>query len=100
MNISASLSIQTSTVGGSINGSFIDSDKFKNSDLNFFVQVKVTNQSHVPKNLCCFNKIDKLPPKSFTDVYGVRDMPEKRLDGADYSLARIHIYQVLKREAS
>lgn len=44
MNISAALSIQTNTIGGSANGQYIDSDKFKQSDLNYFVQVRVTNQ--------------------------------------------------------
>jgi hypothetical protein len=44
MNISAALSINTNMIGGSANGTYIDSDKFKQSDINYFVQVRVTNQ--------------------------------------------------------
>ncbi|KAF2007639.1 hypothetical protein P154DRAFT_152 [Amniculicola lignicola CBS 123094] len=69
MNISASLSIKTSKIGGSANGAFIDSDKFKESDLNFFIQVKVVNQSTMARNYTEFEKID-VPPAQFNDVYG------------------------------
>jgi hypothetical protein len=44
MNISAALSINTNMIGGSANGTYIDSDKFKQSDVNYLVQVRVTNQ--------------------------------------------------------
>ena len=44
MNISGSLSIKTATIGGKANGSYVDSDKFKSSDINFHLQVRVTNQ--------------------------------------------------------
>lgn len=44
MNISGSLSIKYGAIGGSGKGSFVDSDKFKESDLNFFISVKVINQ--------------------------------------------------------
>lgn len=44
MNISGSLSIKTATIGGKANGQYVDSDKFKSSDINFHLQVKVTNQ--------------------------------------------------------
>ncbi|OAA32843.1 hypothetical protein AAL_00308 [Moelleriella libera RCEF 2490] len=45
MKISGSLSFKYGAIGGSKKGFFIDSDKFKESDLNFFVTVKVINQS-------------------------------------------------------
>lgn len=44
MNISGSLSIKTAQIGGKASGSYIDSDKFKSSDINFHLQVRVTNQ--------------------------------------------------------
>ena len=47
MNISGSLSIKTSMIGGKASGSYIDSDKFKSSDINFHLQVRVTNQMSV-----------------------------------------------------
>ncbi|KAL6695235.1 hypothetical protein J3F84DRAFT_395426 [Trichoderma pleuroticola] len=40
MNISGSLSIKYGAIGGSGKGSFVDSDKFKESDLNCFISVK------------------------------------------------------------
>jgi hypothetical protein len=71
MNISGSLSIKTATIGGKANGSFIDSDKFKSSDINFHLQVKVTNQIHDAKNFSVFNKIDNVEASALPEVYGV-----------------------------
>ena len=48
MNISAALSIKAGTISGHASGKYIDTDKFKESDLNFLIQVKVTNQEHGP----------------------------------------------------
>ncbi|KAK0559525.1 hypothetical protein OC861_006616 [Tilletia horrida] len=45
MGISASLSIKAGMVAGSGRGSFIDSDKFLESDLNLFISCKVVNQT-------------------------------------------------------
>jgi hypothetical protein len=71
MNISGALSIQTATIGGKGSGSYIDSDKFKESDLNFHLQVKVTNQIHNAEPYLLFNKIDSVKDGDFTSVYGV-----------------------------
>ncbi|KAI9163802.1 hypothetical protein HJFPF1_05429 [Paramyrothecium foliicola] len=70
MNISGSLSIKTATIGGKANGSYVDSDKFKSSDINFHLQVKVTNQIHEPPEYCIFNKISKVKKEEFAEVYG------------------------------
>ncbi|CEO58470.1 hypothetical protein PMG11_03194 [Penicillium brasilianum] len=70
MNISGSLSIKTATIGGKANGSYVDSDKFKSSDINFHLQVKVTNQVVEPGNYCIFNKIPHIPTEKFNEVYG------------------------------
>ncbi|KAM0251932.1 hypothetical protein ACHAQJ_007947 [Trichoderma viride] len=45
MNISGSLFIKYGAIGGSGKGSFADPEKFKESDLNFFISAKVINQS-------------------------------------------------------
>ena len=71
MNISGSISIKTSTVGGKANGSYIDSDKFKQSDINFHLQVKVTNQNHYAPNYRLFNKLNEIGQEKFNEVYGV-----------------------------
>jgi hypothetical protein len=71
MNISGSLSIKTATIGGKANGSYVDSDKFKSSDLNFHLQVKVTNQILDAENYSIFNKIDNVEASAFPEVYGV-----------------------------
>ncbi|KAL7932791.1 hypothetical protein V8C35DRAFT_306790 [Trichoderma chlorosporum] len=69
MNISASLSIKTATIGGAASGSFIDSDKFKESDMNFFIQVKVVNQVIFGEDYTEFQNV--LPAGAdFTEVYG------------------------------
>ncbi|VUC37255.1 unnamed protein product [Clonostachys rosea] len=70
MNISGSLSIKTSTIGGKASGSYVDSDKFKSSDINFHLQVRVTNQIHDAKNYNVFNKIEGLDGSRFSEVYG------------------------------
>ncbi|KAK3389204.1 hypothetical protein B0H63DRAFT_536977 [Podospora didyma] len=70
MNISGSLSIKTGTIGGTANGSYVDSDKFKSSDINFHLQVKVTNQLHHPQNYSIFNKIESINDEDFPQVYG------------------------------
>ena len=44
MNISGSLSIKYGAIGGSGRGAFVDSDKFKDSDLNFYISVKVISK--------------------------------------------------------
>lgn len=94
MNISAALSISTNTIGGQASGSYIDSDKFKESDMNYFVQVKVSNQKKVDPRLSKLHLVApvKIPPASpngdsgqdpknapeqlilakFREIYGVR----------------------------
>ncbi len=74
MNISGTVSIKTATIGGKANGSYVDSDKFKASDVNFHLQVKVTNQTHEAPEYCIFNKIDKVDKSQFPEVYGVRSL--------------------------
>nr|XP_036588070.1 uncharacterized protein CTRU02_02082 [Colletotrichum truncatum]KAF6799211.1 hypothetical protein CTRU02_02082 [Colletotrichum truncatum] len=71
MNISGSLSIKTGIIGGQANGSYVDSDKFKSSDINVHVQVKVTNQTEdASKRFTIFNKIKPLENKDFAKIYG------------------------------
>ena len=60
MNISAVLSINTNMIGGSANSSYIDSDKFKQSDINYFVQVGVTNQRVDGKSYSRLNLVNSV----------------------------------------
>ncbi|KAG7406377.1 hypothetical protein Forpe1208_v013961 [Fusarium oxysporum f. sp. rapae] len=70
MNISGSLSIKYGTIGGSGKGSFIDSDKFKESDLNFFINVKVINQSINIKDALVFQGLPSVDENNFRSVFG------------------------------
>ncbi|KAI9835476.1 MAG: hypothetical protein M1837_003785 [Sclerophora amabilis] len=70
MNISGSLSIKYGTIGGSGRGAFIDSDKFKESDLNFYISVKVVNQSVNFKDALQYQPLASVNEKNHTDVYG------------------------------
>lgn len=70
MNISGSLSIKTNGIGGSGGGSFVDTNKFKDSDLNFFIQVKVINQKVICKDNLLFQPLPNLKPADFTNVFG------------------------------
>lgn len=70
MNISGSLSIKYGAIGGSGKGSFIDSDKFKESDLNFFISVKVINQSINIKDALVYQGLPSVDDTNFTEVFG------------------------------
>jgi hypothetical protein len=73
MNISAAASIKTQGFGGGLSGSFVDSDKFKESDINFFCQVKVVNQVIMARDFLKFNDIPELrqtDSKKFTKIFG------------------------------
>ncbi|EAW12959.1 uncharacterized protein ACLA_013960 [Aspergillus clavatus NRRL 1] len=70
MNISGSLSIKYGAIGGAGKGSFVDSDKFKESDLNFFISVKVINQSINIKDALVFQGLPSVNKNNFRSVFG------------------------------
>lgn len=70
-NISGSLSIKTATIGGKASGSYVDVDKFKQSDISLHLQVKVTNQIQEAPEYNLFNKLDNVTKETFAEVYGV-----------------------------
>ena len=57
---------------GFLGGKYVDTDKFKESDLNFFIQVSVTNQEHMQRDYSEFQWIEGLPTTKFNKVYSVR----------------------------
>ncbi|KAF7317696.1 hypothetical protein MKEN_00857300 [Mycena kentingensis (nom. inval.)] len=63
LNVSGSLQIKVDALGGGgkASASFIDTNKFKESDINYLIQVKVTNQRLPVKHI---------PDSEFTRVYG------------------------------
>jgi hypothetical protein len=70
MSVSASLSIKAGKVGGSGKGSFVDSDKFKESDLNFYISVKVVNQTINFKDPLVYNPMRSVTKDNFREIYG------------------------------
>ncbi|RAL08768.1 hypothetical protein BO97DRAFT_480426 [Aspergillus homomorphus CBS 101889] len=70
MAISGSLSIKAGKIGGSGSGAFIDSDKFKSSDLNYYLNVKVINQTINFKDALVFNPLRSVDANIFREVYG------------------------------
>lgn len=70
MSVSGSLSIKAGKVGGSGKGSFVDSDKFKESDLNFYISVKVVNQTINFKDALVYNPLRSVDENNFREVYG------------------------------
>lgn len=70
MSVSGSLSIKAGKVGGSGKGSFVDSDKFKESDLNFYISVKVINQTINFKDALVHNPLSSVNKDNFREVYG------------------------------
>ncbi|KAF2656901.1 hypothetical protein K491DRAFT_354908 [Lophiostoma macrostomum CBS 122681] len=70
MCISGSLSIKAGKIGGSGKGSFVDSDKFKESDLNFYISVKVVNQTINFKDALVYNPVRSVDETDFAKVFG------------------------------
>jgi hypothetical protein len=70
MNISGSLAIKNGTIQGSGSGAFVDTNKFRESDMNFLLQVKVVNQTRVLEESYEFQRLDNVPSSKFTDVFG------------------------------
>lgn len=56
--------------GGGAQAGFIDSNKFKESDLNYFIQVKVTNEVLEAPDLTEFCPIPHVTASDFTRIYG------------------------------
>ncbi|KAF7343735.1 hypothetical protein MSAN_01954100 [Mycena sanguinolenta] len=72
LNISGSLQVKVEAIGGGVkaNASFLDSNKFKESDINYFIQVRVTNQKLTAPDLTDFTPIPNVPFSEFNRVYG------------------------------
>ncbi|KAG5644903.1 hypothetical protein DXG03_007455 [Asterophora parasitica] len=72
LNISGSLQIKCDAVGGGGKASaeFIDTNKFKESDINYLIQVHVTNQRLSAPDLTEFDPIPYVSHSDFTRVYG------------------------------
>lgn len=68
MHISGAHSIKYGAIRGS--GSFIDLDKFTDSDLNFFISVKVINQSITIKDALVFQCLPTVNLETFRSVFG------------------------------
>lgn len=57
-------------IGASTSGSFVDTARFLDSDLNYFIQVRVTNTKIVAQNLTRFYPVSSISNLEFTRVYG------------------------------
>ncbi|KAI5776497.1 hypothetical protein EDC01DRAFT_463456 [Geopyxis carbonaria] len=69
-NLSPSFAIKSGTIGSPGKGAFIDTDQFKESDINFLIHVKVTNQTMVQQENIRFQRLKNLPVDKFHDVFG------------------------------
>lgn len=70
MNITGALSIKAAIFGGSGRGAYIDTNKFEQSDLNFYISVKVINQSVNFKDALKYQPLDSVDKSNFVDVFG------------------------------
>ena len=70
--VTGALSIKVDAIGasGKASADFVDSNKFKDSDINYLIQVKVVNQNHNPIDLTEFNSIKNVGETDFARVYG------------------------------
>ncbi|KAJ6538432.1 hypothetical protein DFH09DRAFT_930393 [Mycena vulgaris] len=70
LNISGMIKCDAVGGGGSASASFVDTNKFKESDINYLIQVRVTNQRLTAPDLTEFDPIPNVPHSEFTRVYG------------------------------
>ena len=70
LNISTSASIKYGTVKCAGNSSIVNENKVNQSDLNYIVTVKVTNETSTIADKMTFNPIPELDNKKFTEVFG------------------------------
>lgn len=70
LNISSSASIKYGTIKGAGSASIVNENKVEQSDLNYIVTVKVTNETSPVADKMTFNPIPELDNKKFTDVFG------------------------------
>lgn len=70
LNISSSASIKYGTIKGAGSASIVNENKVNQSDLNYIVTVKVTNETSPVADKMTFNPIAELDNSKFTDVFG------------------------------
>ena len=70
LNISTSASIKYGTIKGAGSASIVNENKVTQSDLNYIVTVKVTNETSPLQDKMTFNPIPELDNAKFTDVFG------------------------------
>ncbi|OQE13686.1 hypothetical protein PENFLA_c044G03126 [Penicillium flavigenum] len=73
MNVSGHLEIKWNGIGVKGSGSYLDSSAVKESDISYFVQVKVVNQQLIPDDLSRFNALSNVSAADrnrFTNIYG------------------------------
>ena len=70
LNISSSASIKYGTIKGAGSASIVNENKVNQSDLNYIVTVKVTNETSPVADKMTFNPIPEMDNKNFTDVFG------------------------------
>ena len=91
--VAGSLQIKCDAIGGGGGASaqFVDTNKFKESDINYFIQVRVTNQRLAPPDLTEFSPIEGLPASEFTRVYGDSFISGFTEGGEFYALVSIKL---------
>jgi hypothetical protein len=96
LNVSAALSVKVGNITGSGSGSYIDEDKVKESEINFIIQVKVTNlTTKLPINVE-FNEIPLKDPNDFTKIYGDTFISGFLEGGEFFGLISMKVHDVSK----
>lgn len=70
LNISSSASIKYGTIKGAGSASIVHENKVEESDLNYIVTVKVTNETSPVADQMIFNPIPLMENSKFTEVFG------------------------------
>ena len=70
LNISSSASIKYGTIKGAGSASIVNENKVNQSDLNYIVTVKVTNETSPVADKMTFNPIPEMENSRFTEVFG------------------------------
>lgn len=71
LNISGSVEIKYGPISGAGSGSYVDTSKFSESDINFLITVRVVNQHSVTdQRVEKFNMLSNVTAANFNSIYG------------------------------
>ena len=96
LNISAASSIKYGSVKASTSTSFVSEERVHQSDLNYIISCKVTNETWPFREDMQFNPLPSMDPNRFTEVYGDYFISGFLEGGSFDAIISIKVYTIRK----